>query len=107
MVGCGGARSQAEARRQSGARAEKGLSRFEGDVDKNIARDRRQYVRMDTVFPVEVRVGALPLLQAFTRDVSSGGMCLELKSFGKKTEELILTADAALELFINTPFAKY
>jgi hypothetical protein len=68
---------------------------------------------MNTVFPVEVsllRADGSPahsgFLQAFTRDVSSGGMCLELKSFGRKTEELLLMPDAQLDLTINTTFAK-
>ncbi len=71
----------------------------------------RQYVRMNTVFPVEVGIyesgeaRASGLLQGFTRDISAGGMCIELKSFGKE-EEKYLQPDASLELTINTTFAK-
>lgn len=73
--------------------------------------NQRQYVRMNTVFPVEVEVyrsgedRSSGLLQGFTRDISAGGMCIELKSFGKEEEKLI-QPDAMLELTINTTFAK-
>ncbi len=75
--------------------------------------ERRQYVRMSTVFPVEIcliRPDGNPahsgFLQAFTRDISLAGMCLELKSFGKKIEELLLIENTQIELTINTTFAK-
>lgn len=68
---------------------------------------------MPTVFPVEVEVfkenweKASPrLLQAFTCNVSEGGMCLELKSFGQKTEEVLNQPGIHLGLLINPPFAK-
>lgn len=73
--------------------------------------NQRQYVRMNTVFPVEVGIfengeaRSSGLLQGFTRDISAGGMCIELKSFGKD-EEKYLQPDAPLELTINTTFAK-
>lgn len=76
--------------------------------------ENRQYVRMSTVFPVEIEVyqddetpGSQKLLQAFTRDVSAGGMCLELKSFGKEEEELLLKPEARLFLSINPPFSHH
>jgi hypothetical protein len=67
---------------------------------------------MNTVFPVEFEV-LLPngrkngskLLQGFTRDVSAGGMCIELKSFGKETEKLLQESDANLHLVINPTFS--
>lgn len=68
---------------------------------------------MSTVFPVEVQMhdaagekSSKTLLQGFTRDVGEGGMCLELKSFGKKTEELITLQNAKLSLYINPNFSK-
>src|SRR5688572_21025561 len=74
--------------------------------------ENRHYVRMNTVFPVELEIFApngekcsANLLQGFTRDISAGGMCIELKSFGKETEKLFFP-EAHLELTINTTFAK-
>lgn len=74
--------------------------------------EKRQYVRMSTVFPVELEIfrqnwekGSAKLFQGFTRDVSAGGMCIELKSFGKQTEELISSPNVHLSLRINPPFS--
>ncbi len=75
--------------------------------------NKRQYVRMKTVFPVEFTVlgeereeRARHLLQGFTRDVSAVGICIELKSFGKQTEKDLGVPKAALELCINPPFTR-
>ncbi len=61
---------------------------------------------MNTVFPVEIELPGT-LLQAFTRDVSAGGMCLELKSFGKRTEEQLQIPDLNLQLTINPVFSNH
>lgn len=73
--------------------------------------EKRQYVRMNTVFPVELELVAengqkrsSRLLQGFTRDVSEGGMCIELKSFGKETEKLFAES-VRVDLTINPTFA--
>ncbi len=70
--------------------------------------ENRRYLRMNTVFPVEltiqVELGGSRLLQAFTRDVGAGGLCLELKSFGASTEKF-LTLEAPLEMVINAAFS--
>ena len=75
--------------------------------------EKRQYVRMDTVFPVELEVlqatgekGPGSLLQAFTRDVSAGGMCLELKVFAEDIEQKLSIPHSQLGLTINSTFAK-
>ncbi len=75
--------------------------------------EKRQYVRMNTVFPVEFEIfdetgneRLSRLLQGFTRDVSAGGMCIEFKSFGRDKEELFLAPNARLALVINPPFSK-
>lgn len=67
---------------------------------------------MDTVFPVEFEVGRpagdkspSSLLQGFTRNVSAGGMCLEVKSFGARTEQLFVQG-STVDLTINTTFQK-
>ena len=74
--------------------------------------EKRQYVRMGTVFPVELQVfsnaggqKSSRLLQGFTRDIGSGGMCIELKSFELETEELLRLPNAYLKLTINPVFS--
>ncbi|MBI3252409.1 MAG: PilZ domain-containing protein [Candidatus Omnitrophica bacterium] len=73
--------------------------------------EKRQYVRMGTVFPVEIRFAGDAgersglLFQGFTRDVSDGGLCVELKSFGKQTEKLLLVPEKAVDLTINPAFS--
>ncbi|MGH7197746.1 MAG: PilZ domain-containing protein [Candidatus Omnitrophota bacterium] len=76
--------------------------------------EKRQYVRMNTVFPVEFEIlptngrqAVSKLLQGFTRDVSAGGMCIELKSFGRETEKLLQDSGANLHLVINPTFSKH
>ena len=75
--------------------------------------DRRRYVRMSTVFPVELFVpddsgekNHGQFLQAFTRDVSAGGLCLEIKIFGKHFEHFIQRPDIRLSLTINPTFSR-
>jgi len=64
---------------------------------------------MDTVFPVEIawdgEDGSRNLFQAFTRDVSEGGMCLELKRLGSETDRIAVEPYPRLSLTINTPFS--
>ncbi len=74
--------------------------------------EKRQYVRMNTVFPVEFQVcngtgkeGTSRLLQGFTRDVSAGGMCIEFKNFGNE-EKTYFIPNAVISLSIDTTFAK-
>ena len=76
--------------------------------------EKRQYTRMGTVFPVEFEVlnpagekaPSSKFQQAFTRDVSAGGMCLEYKALDPETERLLRLPNASLDLTINTTFAK-
>lgn len=55
-------------------------------MGKNQAAERRRYIRLDSVFPVEIycndpQAGQRPvLIQAFTRDVSAGGLCLTVNN---------------------------
>src|SRR3989338_7889394 len=75
--------------------------------------EKRQYVRMNTVFPVEVaryrenaNVPDSPLLQGFTRDISAGGMCIEVKSLHQEIEDWVREPDLHLSLSIDPPFAR-
>ena len=81
--------------------------------------EQRRYVRMSTVFPVEFEIltgngdkGSWGVLQGFTRDVSDGGMCIELKVFGRDHEEALKlpvpgsgSRSVFLELTINPTFS--
>lgn len=72
--------------------------------------DRRQYVRMDTVFPVEMVIvhPSLKLtggrLQGFTHNVSLGGLCLEFRGLGDADAAALRGREAELELWIHVPF---
>lgn len=81
------------------------------DADSRLSGpDRRRYVRMDTVFPVEMilrhprrPVPSVPL-QGFTRNVSVGGLCLEFRSLPPVEAADLESREAALELLIHAPF---
>lgn len=67
---------------------------------------------MNTVFPVELSTdpGDLSknpdLIQAFTRDVSAGGMCLEVRVFDKNFERAVEKPGAEFGLTINPTFSR-
>ena len=70
--------------------------------------ERRRYVRLDTVFPVEFRkildkdkIGRLN--QAFTRDVSKKGISIEIKVLRGEKLEGIVPDKTKLQLMINMP----
>ncbi len=69
----------------------------------------RRYVRMDTVLPVEVTLrnldGGGPTVQAFTRNVSRGGMCIELAALGPLAEGAGLGPSTVLHLLIHPLFS--
>ncbi len=74
--------------------------------------EKRQYVRMKTVFPVEFEVlnergesQSQDLLQGFSRDVSQGGLCIEYKSLQKTSENAFAQPGTFLSLTINPPFS--
>lgn len=68
---------------------------------------------MNTVFPVELekfrendKDPASSLLQGFTRDISAGGMCIEVKSADPQIEILVGTPHTRLSLTIDPPFTR-
>ncbi len=69
--------------------------------------DRREYVRMDTIFPVEFQKmdeGKLgPLHEAFTKDISKKGMQLEIKTLHGKRIESFIPTKTKVKLSINVP----
>lgn len=72
--------------------------------------DRRRYVRMDTVFPVEMilrhpkRPEPSGPLQGFTRNVSLGGMMLEFRSLPASEATDLESRQSALDLLVHAPF---
>lgn len=66
------------------------------------------------MFPVEFELrpedgapASSGFLQGFTRDISQGGLCVELKSFGPQTEEALARPGASLKLVINPTFSRH
>jgi hypothetical protein len=75
--------------------------------------EKRQYVRMKTVFPVEFRTvsrdgsGTPVFFQGFTSNVSAGGLCLEFKVFKDEINPAYLEPDQPIALVINPAFSSY
>jgi len=81
--------------------------------DYSSAAERRQYIRLDTVFPVEFRLVPpdgrdflSPWLQGFTHDIGKGGICLEVNNLDPELLEVLRSQKAYLCLAIEMPFAK-
>ncbi len=73
---------------------------------------RRRYIRLSTVFPVEFEIVSLDekevyseFHQSFTRDVSEGGMCLEVNNLKDDLAGKLNSKSAKLRLQINMPFS--
>jgi len=76
---------------------------------KEFIPERRKYIRLNSIFPIEFHLvdstskqRLSPLYQAFTRNVSEGGMCLELNGLPGEVIENLLKGNL-LELIINLP----
>jgi len=72
--------------------------------------ERRHYVRLETVFPVEFKICSKKtpqresfLKQGFTRNVSEGGLCLEVNELDTGLAEEIVSGDSIINLYINLP----
>jgi len=71
--------------------------------------ERRHYVRLNTVFPVDFQIFSKEtnrpisdLKQGFTRNVSEGGMCLEVSNMDDDLINTMSLKNRQLNLFINT-----
>ena len=78
-----------------------------------LGKEKRQYVRLDTVFPVQFRLvsvdGKINLsdwLQGFTSDLSKGGICLRVNNFEPGLLQLIKEHKVKLSLAIDIPFLR-
>jgi len=69
--------------------------------------ERRRYIRLDSIFPIEFRkiegdkLGAL--YEGFTKDISRNGICLEVKALHGKQIENLVPGQTKLRLTINMP----
>lgn len=82
------------------------------EIEKKISRDRRLYYRIDTVFPVLIAVSeaaapgrVLGHFQAFTRNISHDGLCLELNDAKGEFQRLLERAPR-IQVEIEAPFQK-
>ncbi len=73
--------------------------------------EHRQYLRLDSVFPVSFKLLSLDgkqelsdLLQGFTNNVSKGGICLEINNLKPELASLIKNKEAKLSLNIEIPW---
>lgn len=74
--------------------------------------ERRQYVRLNSVFPIEFQLvesdtlkPISELMQGFTRDVSKGGLCLQVNNLKQDKAALIGLKKVKLLLTINMPLS--
>ncbi len=65
--------------------------------------EKRKYVRLNSVFPVEFRFKESELIQGFTRNVSKDGLCIEVNM---PSTPLPLKEEALLSLSIDIPLSK-
>lgn len=71
--------------------------------------ERRKYIRLDSVFPVEIYLhshqnsSAPRLVQAFTRDVSLGGLCLAINDPDNHLLTIVTAGTTPFDVSINMP----
>ncbi|MFC1624255.1 PilZ domain-containing protein [Candidatus Omnitrophota bacterium] len=75
--------------------------------------ERRKYIRLNVVFPVEFQFldpetgGSISdIKQGFTRDVGKGGICLEVNNIEEGFEEILRLKKARLDLRLHIPLGK-
>src|SRR4030042_1763023 len=80
-------------------------------IKKDLA-DKRKYIRVNTVFPVEFRLAGKDAklssewLQGFSRDIGKGGIGLSANLIEPSYWDRITNQDCSLELKIHLPFRK-
>lgn len=81
---------------------------------RDLGKERRQFVRLPYVLPVEFYLVSgehnqrlSDLIQGFTRNVSRGGLCLEVNNLKERLALLGLSGKAKLLLYINLPFSHH
>jgi hypothetical protein len=78
-----------------------------------IGRERRQYLRLDSVFPVQFRVLSLDgrsflsdWLQGFTSNIGKGGICLEVNNLKPELAQALKNQQVKLSLEIEIPITR-
>lgn len=78
-----------------------------------VNKGRREYLRLDSVFPVTFRLLALDekeifsdWIQGFTSNISRGGICLSVNNLNPRFKELIKNKAVKLSLNIEMPIKK-
>jgi PII-like signaling protein len=72
--------------------------------------NRRKYIRISTVLPVEFRIidaenkHITPWMQGFTHDIGKGGLCLLINDLWWGFGDKLKAKNARLQLNINIPF---
>ncbi|MDD4980507.1 MAG: PilZ domain-containing protein [Candidatus Omnitrophica bacterium] len=77
-----------------------------------LGQERRQYIRLDSVFPVQFRILSLDgkqefsdWLQGFTNNISKGGICLSVNNLKPELVNLVKGRQVKLALNIEIPLA--
>jgi len=75
-----------------------------------LAAERRQYLRLDSVFPIEFQFLSLDgkqalsdWLQGFTNNIGKGGLCLEVNNLSPELVSLVNSKQSRLSLEIEMP----
>ncbi|MDD3345252.1 MAG: hypothetical protein PHO34_02290 [Candidatus Omnitrophica bacterium] len=78
--------------------------------DRNAKRERRRYIRLDTVFPVQFRLESLdskqplsPWIQGFTNNIGHGGICLAVNDPSPELIKLVREGRVKLAIEIDIP----
>jgi len=81
--------------------------------EDQLGKERRQYIRLDSVFPVQFRLLSLDgkqffsdWLQGFTNNVGKEGMCLAVNNLDSNFAKLLKDQQAKLSLGIEMPLTK-
>ena len=81
--------------------------------DAQLGKERREYIRLDSVFPVQFRLVTQDgkhflsdWLQGFTNNVGKGGICLSVNNLNPEFARLLKEQQAKVSLDIEMPLAK-
>jgi hypothetical protein len=76
----------------------------------NLGTERRKYIRLDSVFPVQFRLETLdgkqvlsPWIQGFTNNIGHGGICLAVNDLSPELIGLVQAGKVKLAIEINMP----
>jgi len=78
-----------------------------------LGKERRKYIRLDTVFPVQFRLLRLDgkcflseWLQGFTNNIGKGGLCLSVNNLPPELAQILKNKQAKLSLAIEMPITR-